>query len=345
MRIIWLSLWKVYVWMGLFFYYKRIEVKGLRLLPKDKPVLILGNHRNALIDPLLIAGNCNGFVHFLTRAGVFKNKTISRFLRSLQMLPVYRVRDGWGNLTNNNAIFNRCIELLKSNETITLFPEGGHNLVRRVRPLSKGFTRIVFDTLEKYPDLDLQLVAVGFNFQNTVDCPDEVSVICSRPIPAKLFVEENRNEGVKKLKKRIHSELTKMTTHIPAKDYQNSLKKLKNLNVNFLEPQTVNACIANNFNDFKSNPSSSNFIKGLRKFFKLILIINLWLPYLLWKKAIQPKIKEFEFMATFRFAVAITLVPLYLILVSFVIGYLLTPTIALYYIVLSVTINLLAIKL
>jgi 1-acyl-sn-glycerol-3-phosphate acyltransferase len=345
MRIIWLSLWKVYVRLGLFFYYRRIEVKGLRLLPKDKPIIILGNHRNALIDPLLIAGYCNGFTHFLTRASVFKKKSISRFLRSLQMLPVFRVRDGWGNLTNNNAIFNRCIELLKSNEKIALFPEGGHNLVRRVRPLSKGFTRIVFETLEKYPDLDLQLVAVGFNFQNTVGCPDEVSVICSKPIPAKIFIKENRNDGVVQLKKRIHSELTKITTHIPAKNYQESIEKLEGLDVNFLKPEEVNACIVNNFKGTKVVKPSNDLIRGLRKFFKLLLIINLWLPYLIWKKTVQPKIKEFEFMATFRFAVAITLVPFYLFFVTLAIGLLIGPTIAMAYMVFSLTISLLAVKL
>jgi len=40
------------------------------------------------------------------------------------------------------------------------------------------------------------------------------------------------------------------------------------------------------------------------------------LPYLVWKKGIEPKIKEVEFVSTFRFTVVITLVPFYLLIVS-----------------------------
>ncbi len=92
---------------------------------------------------------------------MFKKELIRKLLMSLQMLPVYRVRDGWNNITNNTTIFNTCTELLNKNQAIVMFPEGNHNLARRVRPLSKGFTRIVFDSIEKHPNLDLQIVPVG----------------------------------------------------------------------------------------------------------------------------------------------------------------------------------------
>ena len=35
------------------------------------------------------------------------------FLENLNMLPVYRVRDGMSSVTKNNAIFERCIRMLK----------------------------------------------------------------------------------------------------------------------------------------------------------------------------------------------------------------------------------------
>jgi 1-acyl-sn-glycerol-3-phosphate acyltransferase len=71
---------------------------------------------------------------------VFKKPLVAKILDSLQMLPVYRIRDGWGNLTNNTAVFERCSKLLKTGECIVIFPEGNHNLKRTVRPLSKRFT-------------------------------------------------------------------------------------------------------------------------------------------------------------------------------------------------------------
>lgn len=343
MNKIWLFFWRCYLKLGMFFYFKRVKVIGLENLPKNKPVLVLGNHRNALLDALLIACFTNRFNHFLTRAGVFKKDTVSKFLKSLQMLPVYRVRDGWGNLTNNNAIFEKCIELLNKKETVVIFPEGGHNLVRRVRPLSKGFTRIVFDSLEKYPDMDLQLVPVGLNFQETLGCPDSASIYYGKPISAKQFVSEKRNEGVVNLKTRIQKEIAKLTADIPKDTYEEDLKTLDNLNVNYLNPESVNACIKSNFKDCEARKPSK--IRGLRTALRFLLILNLFIPYLIWKKVAQPKIKELEFTATFRFAVALTLVPFYLIVISLVVGLIFTPIIAVGYLLFILILALIAVKL
>jgi len=344
MHNLWLYIWRGYLKLGMFFYFKRIKVYGLKTLPKDKPVLILGNHRNALLDALLIACFSNRFNHFLTRAGVFKKEYISKFLMSLQMLPVYRVRDGWGNLTNNNAIFRKCTELLKQNKTVVIFPEGGHNLVRRVRPLSKGFTRIVFDTLEKYPDLELQLVPVGLNFQKTLGCPDSASIIYGKPIPAHQFIRKIRNnEAVVNLKTRIQAEMAKLTTDIPKDTYQKDLEKLEILNVDFLKPKQVNECLQSNFSNCEKRKSSK--LKGIRTVLKYLLILNLIIPYLIWKKVAQPKIKELEFTATFRFAIALTLVPLYLIIVTVLLLILFNISIALWYMAFSLVLALLTVKL
>ena len=343
MQKLWLHIWRGYLRLGMFFYFKRVKVYGIENIPKNKPVLILGNHRNALLDALLVACYSNRFNHFLTRAGVFKKETISKFLKSLQMLPVYRIRDGWGNLTNNNAIFEKCTELLHNNKTVVIFPEGGHNLVRRVRPLSKGFTRIVFDSLEKYPELDLQLVPIGLNFQKTLGCPDRASIIYGKPISAKQFVSKKRNESVVNLKTKIQAEMAKLTTDIPKENYDEFLEKLDGLNVDYLNPDEVNKCIDNNFEDCKVMKSSK--LNWLRNILKYLLIVNLIIPYLVWKKVAQPKIKELEFTATFRFAIALTLVPIYLIIVCLVLGSVFNFTIALWYLVFSLVLALFAVKL
>ena len=343
MQKLWLHIWRGYLRLGMFFYFKRVKVYGIENIPKNKPVLILGNHRNALLDALLVACYSNRFNHFLTRAGVFKKETISKFLKSLQMLPVYRIRDGWGNLTNNNAIFEKCTELLHNNKTVVIFPEGGHNLVRRVRPLSKGFTRIVFDSLEKYPELNLQLVPIGLNFQKTLGCPDRASIIYGKPIAAKQFVSKKRNESVVNLKTKIQAEMAKLTTDIPKENYDKILEKLDGLNVDYLNPDEVNKCIDNNFEDCKVRKSSK--LNWLRSILKYLLIINLIFPYLVWKKVAQPKINELEFTATFRFAIALTLVPIYLIIVCLVLGSVFNFTIALWYLVFSLVLALFAVKL
>ena len=295
----------------MFFYFRRIYVRHLSTIPKDKPVLFLSNHQNALLDALLIAVSNERFSYFLTRAGVFKSGIISKILKSLRMLPVYRIRDGWNNLSNNSEIFNTCAELFNKNEPIVIFPEGNHNLKRTVRPLSKGFTRIIFETLEKYPSIDLQLVPVGLNYIHAEKFPDSALLFFGKPIPAKDLITDNRNESIINLKSTIHSEISRLTTHVASKKYDTIIGKLNDLNVNFLKPESVNKTITSNFEFYET--SRHNHFSFFRSFFKTILILTLIFPYAVWKLVAEPKVKDIEFKSTFRFAMALTLVPIWVL--------------------------------
>ena len=51
-------------------------------MPKNEPILFLGNHQNALLDPLLLAITSGRYTHFLTRAQVFKKTLVSKILKT-----------------------------------------------------------------------------------------------------------------------------------------------------------------------------------------------------------------------------------------------------------------------
>jgi len=333
---------KCYLRIGLFFYFKKIVVVGIENIPRDKPVLLLSNHQNALLDALLIATSIKGFAHYLTRASVFKNSFVSMLLRRIQLIPVYRIRDGYGNLVNNNEIFKTAVDLLNERGRVTIFPEGSHNLVRRVRPLSKGFTRIVYNALDRNPESDLQLIPVGVNFNDAKECPDSAAIFFGNPITATKYKRDDRNEAVVELKNDIHEAISQLTTHISENGYEETVATLKSMNVNFLDPKAVNKCIANNFKSCESKSKSRT--KWLRKALQFLLKLNQWLPYGIWKLVIQPKIQEVEFTSTFRFAIAITLVPLFLIIMAIILTITLSFDIALLYVISSLLLGLITIK-
>ena len=318
MKRIWLHSVRAYIGLGLFFYFKRIKVYDAEKIPNNKPVLFLSNHQNALLDALIIATKTNRFSYFLTRASVFQKPLMSKLLHSFNMLPVFRIRDGWSNLNNNNSIFSSCSKLLSEKKAVAIFPEGSHNLNRTVRPLSKGFTRIVFETLETYPDIDLKLIPIGLNFINAKNFPDSVSVYFGKSIDAKQYISDNKNEDIVNLKQDIQLKISELTTHIDSENYEDTLKKLDSLNVDFLNPKVVNACIKSNFENCVVTPKRKQFI--FRKLFKGLFVISIFVPVLLWKYIVKPRIVEKEFLSTFRFALAITAVPIWMILVSLAIG-------------------------
>nr|WP_276520128.1 1-acyl-sn-glycerol-3-phosphate acyltransferase [Aestuariivivens sediminis] len=342
LKSFWLQVIRTYINIGLFFYFKNIIVVKQGAIPKDKPILFLANHQNALLDALLIATTSGRFAYFLTRAGVFKNPMVSKVLHTLRMLPVYRIRDGWSNITQNNAIFNRCTGLLHKGEAVTIFPEGSHSLVRTVRPLSKGFTRIILETLEKHPHTDLQLVPIGFNFKKAEGFPDEVSIYYGEPIAAKAVLGADKNTSAANLKERIHSEISQLTTHIPAHDYEATLKRLESLGVNFLYPKAVNTCMATNFSNVPFKKEKP--LGPLKKWINILFICTIIGPYLIWNRMVKPKIVEIEFRSTFRFAMAVTLVPLWLILMGSVLFFMFGWGVTLLYVLLFLILTLVRVK-
>ena len=332
-----------YLRLALFFYYKKIEINYKQPLRANHPRLFLGNHQSGLMDPLIIGTKIGDFSYFLTRASVFQKPWVSKFLQSLLMIPVYRVRDGWDQISKNKAVFKFCSDLLNDHHAIVLFPEGSHNIRRFVRPLSKGFTRIIEETLTNYPELNVEMVPVGLNYESIEDFADSVVLNFGIPIASKDYENLRLNASVLQMKSDVHSALTKLTTHIDVENYDDVLQKLENMNVDFLNPEEVNQCVQTNFQNCKArvNPPR-NFIKSIAK---IGLSISLFLPYGIWKLIIVPKIKEPEFTATFRFALVLSLVPIFMLVMAVILWLTFGISFALLYLVSVVIMDLLAVKL
>lgn len=335
---------RTYIRAALFFYYKKIEFNYKEPLLPNHPTIFLGNHQSGLIDPLLIAVKKGQFSYFLTRASVFQKPWVSKFLRSLLMLPVYRVRDGWDNLANNNAIFKTCSKLLHDNNGIMLFPEGSHNIKRQVRPLSKGFTRIIAETLDAYPDIDIQIVPVGFNYSRPEEFADHVVLNFGKPLSSQNYKELHANGTILRLKQDVFDELTTLTTHIDKDvDYDATIRKLEERNADFLDPDAVNQCLASGFENCDVAPKKKH--KPLKAIAKIGLCISLFIPYAIWKLILEPKINEPEFTATFRFSVVISLVPIFMIVMALILWLNFGLLYALSYLCAVVVLDLVAVKL
>lgn len=310
-------------WMkrGLHLYFEKIESHGLENVPTNKPVLFLPNHQNALLDVLLIGVDCTRKPWFLTRSDVFKNKVLTALFEIFQMIPIYRIRDGRESLKNNQAVFDRCSDLLRRNEAVIMFPEGNHNLQRRVRPLSKGFTRILFNTLEKTPDTDMQIVPVGLNYQEAIHFPDKVTIFFGKPIAVKdWYNPDDEKLSIDQVKKVVSDQLKTLTTHIEnTASYQESIDKLNDAGVDFLNPEEANQYL-NNESEIGENKRRNSKGLGTVIFKGLFTLLNF--PVVLpWRLFIKPTVKEPEFLGTLRFAFAQLAYPLYYLLLFFVFAF------------------------
>ncbi|MDH3321779.1 MAG: lysophospholipid acyltransferase family protein [Flavobacteriaceae bacterium] len=335
MKSLWYHFLKLYVSLGLSFFYKKIRVHGIENIPKNKAVMFLSNHPNALIDPLLIATNNQRNTHYLTRAAVFNNPIIKKLLYSINMIPVYRTRDGIGSKklkSANEEIFSYCYEILNKKKALLIFPEGSHNIQRRVRSFRKGFARIVFGAMDLNNDLEIDIIPVGVNYTDVEAYASKVSIYFSKPISVRPYWEiEDRIKAIQSLKTVAYEQLKSVTNHIDDEANHDTIVKLFKKE-EFLNPKKVNKKLESLkiIDDLEqSTEVSSNFNPLL-----FIVKINSFFPLLIWKN-LRTKINEREFIATFKFAIGITAFPVFYFLQTWVVNHFFGSAIGYSYLIFS----------
>ncbi len=337
---IWYYFVKYYIRTGFLFYFKNIRIVGAENIPDQKAILFVANHQNALLDPLLIGATNKRILHFLTQAQVFKKSFVNNILVYINMLPVYRIRDGYDTLSKNEETFKKCYDILDKKETLLIFAEGSHSLQRRVRVLSKGFTRIAFGAVEHNPKNEIDIIPIGYNYSDAKKYGSKASVYYGKPISVNHYWDNfDKTESVIKLKKEVSDQLKTLTTHIEDKNSHDEIVKSFD-NDEFLYPEKVNKKLENLDLLSPKNPKKRNkFLNPIR----LLVFINSIFPIFIWKK-VSPKIKEEEYISTFRFAVGIIAFPIFYLLQTGILAYLLSIQTASIYFIFSFLLVFLLVK-
>lgn len=344
MKNLWYLIIRTYVKAGLCFLFKKKSVFGKENIPKRGAIIFIGNHQNALIDALLVPTTNNRNTHFLTRASAFKIGIVNQILRSLNMIPIFRVRDGIRTMEKNVEIFEQCIEILKQEKAIQIFAEGEHHIERRLIPLKKGFAHIILGALQKYPDLNIYIVPVGINYDSHLNFPSSTSVYYGKPIHSNQFIDpKNPDLKFKEIITQVLTALKSLTLHIEdSSNYEEIIVKLEAADVDYLNPFEANKLLKN----IETAPLKKYGKKEkINWFFPIHLIakINSIFPLLIWKY-IKPNIKDVVFTNTYRFALITTLFPLFYLIQTAVVYYFFNLKVAAIYLISCLILGIISTK-
>ena len=154
---------KILIQAGLWLFCNKIHLKNKQLFTTKGPLLIIANHPNSFLDALIIGSYYKRRVYFLARGDAFK-KPIHRFiLESLNMIPVYRLREGKEFLHLNDYAFNKSIDLLQKGYAVLIFIEGICINSNELQPFKKGTARILegIQKLNVHPKI--HIAGIAFN--------------------------------------------------------------------------------------------------------------------------------------------------------------------------------------
>lgn len=270
-------------------YFKKIIVEGKENIPENRPVILVANHQNALLDPLLLATHTRLKPWFLTRAAVFVNPFIAKVLNYIRMLPVYRVRDGFSTIQQNHQTFEATFEVLRANGTVVIFAEGSHSLTRNLRPLSKGFTRMAFGLKEKFPQLEPVISPVSIGFSAHKRSGSTVRITFGKAIPVDM---PHSQSG--KLTKSVEKALKSMMVDLPDEGYPETLQTLLDHRVDLTSKSEVEGFLTHGKVNHPIKESSSLINKMMKIFHFPLYWIWLW---------IRPKVEDEVFTGTWKFLI------------------------------------------
>ena len=174
--------------LALPYFFGRLEINGYQNIPDNSPFIIAPNHQNAFLDAVLMGVFLKKEVHFLTRSDVFI-PPFNGMLKALNMMPVYRIRDGYEKLSKNDEIFAYCRSLLQEEQPVLIFPEGNMDEGHFLRPLTKGISRLAFQSQEVL-EKDLFILPVGINYFHHYRPRHKCIINFGQPINVRDYLED-----------------------------------------------------------------------------------------------------------------------------------------------------------
>ncbi|MCL2074552.1 MAG: 1-acyl-sn-glycerol-3-phosphate acyltransferase [Marinilabiliaceae bacterium] len=341
------------------------RVAGLENIDFSDILIFAPNHQNALTDALAILTMRKWQPVFLARSDIFQKPIINKILTFLKIMPIFRIRDGFGTLKQNDAIFRKTIDVLNNRNGLTLMPEGNHDCYRRLRPLKKGIARIAFQAMETSEGkMDIKIVPVGIEYSHYYRFGSPMFLKLGEPFNVSDFYQqylENNAKGVNQLIKELHNRIKKEMIHIETEEFYyeyetlmlqgayNSVitnKQRPNSENLFFESKKIVAeldkisetdsekfmNLMNFATKLKNNLSKVGIklpinrcqMKGVNLFYKIPTLLatlpifiygllNNMFPFGI-TAVISSKIKDTQFISSFRFVAAFVLLPLFYII-------------------------------
>jgi 1-acyl-sn-glycerol-3-phosphate acyltransferase len=175
-------------------YFRKIHLIDADRIPTKGPLILACNHPNSFTEACILATFQPRVLHFLVRGDVFKNSVIAFMLRQTNQIPIFRFKDGFSNLKQNESTFAACYEKLNENAAILIFSEASSVFEKRLRPIQKGTARLAFGAYNKNQTKEeLNILPVGVNYTKGDKFRSEVMVSFGLPIRLSAYSSQYEN--------------------------------------------------------------------------------------------------------------------------------------------------------
>lgn len=299
------------------FFFGKHHLKNLERLNNGKPLVVCANHTTAHLDGVLIMIFSKRKFHVLVRGDIFNKKWIAKFLSKINLIPIFRIRDGYSSLEKNNETFDICHEILKNNGAIIIFPEANCETERQLRKLHKGAAKIAMQSAERNDyKHDVHMATVGINLERMVHSGGRVILEASEPFSLLPYVnryKENNNKALNDIMNDVETDLRSVLAVVDEKKDEYLFEEIitRKDNIDDFEVWKNTAKLINSSdNDLKIALTTA--IKDFKKHLKKSGITQQTIETL----QVKPRLKRWFNLAMHLIDI-VALFPFYLIGISF----------------------------
>jgi 1-acyl-sn-glycerol-3-phosphate acyltransferase len=179
-------------------------------------LLIVANHPNALIDPLLVGTTLSRRVLLTAKATLFENPALSTLLHAAGVVPLRRAKDEEGSTQGefrsdrNAAAFRSVTAALRRGGAVLIFPEGISHDAPAIAPLRSGAARIVLQAHSEGV-LGIQLLAFGLIYEEKERPNSNVLVRVGDPVTLDSWLAAHGGKNVSDLTEALEAQLRAVT--------------------------------------------------------------------------------------------------------------------------------------
>lgn len=200
-------------------FYRRRSLGGS--VPPDGPCILVANHPNGLVDPVLVMRVAGRRVRFLGKAPLFRMPVIGWLMRGVEALPVYRAKDG-ADTRDNDTTFRAVYDALAQGDCVCLFPEGVSHDEPALQPLKTGAARMALGAEAAHGfALGVRLVPVGLTYRAKGTFRSEVALEIGPPIEVRDHAAAHAadpQEAARALTATIDAAIRKVTLNLDTWD-------------------------------------------------------------------------------------------------------------------------------
>lgn len=313
--------------LALFFFFRKIIVTGKEHIPKVGPIILVANHPNTLMDPLIIASLTDQKIGFVANASIFVNRLATRIFNYFHVIPIYRKKDiETVEKLDNRASFLKCHEYFESKGSLLIFPEGTSHYELKLREIKTGTARIAlsYENEKKFKGA-LRIVPIALDYSDAIQFRSIVSVTVCPEILLSTYEEifyEDEVAAVIELTGAIQRELSEIIPQTSDKEQEKFLVQAHQFYTLYYSSNAESSKDEGDFLQLRNEVSKAlkflhknnsalylNMKHKLYDFYDLLKKENLS-PYVLPDKELKYSNYVFDFLNIIKF---IFLFPIYLL--------------------------------